>query len=61
MKMSRRKEQLGFLDIDLRDKYHNTFYKVKGKPLQKAISDFEDFLEQKFGIRGFSAREKRKR
>jgi len=55
-----RKKNYGYLDLEYRDQDNITQYKTKRKSLIKSIKDFENFLEKKFGIKGFSAREKKK-
>lgn len=54
------KSTVGYLDLTLTDSDNMPIYKSRGKGLSKAIRDFEKFLEEKYGIRGFSAHEKRK-
>jgi|TARA_Y100000310_G_scaffold229404_1_gene231819 hypothetical protein len=47
--------RLGFVDISMRDADNNTIFKQKGQNLGNAIRSFEKFLEEKYGVRGFSA------
>lgn len=54
---SKRKSRIGFVDIEMRDEDNNPVYKRRGKKLGDGIKEFEDFLEKKFGIKGFSAYE----
>lgn len=50
---------LGFLDLEFRDELDQPQFSVKRKSLRAAIADFENFLDKKYGIKGFSAREKK--
>lgn len=47
--------RFGFIDIEMRDADNNTVFKNRGQKLGRGIKQFENFLEQKFGIKGFSA------
>lgn len=49
----------GFVDITMRDEFNNNQFKTKRKPIRQAIKEFEDFLERKYGVKGFSAWEKK--
>ena len=63
MGKNRKKTNLGhkgFLDLEFRNELDEPEFKVKRRSLFKAIEDFEDFLWRKYGIKGFSAREKKK-
>lgn len=55
-----RKKNYGWLDIEYRDEDNVTQYKTRRKTLIRSIRDFENFLEKKYGIKGFSARKKKK-
>ncbi|HEC66675.1 MAG TPA: hypothetical protein ENI23_15470 [bacterium] len=52
--------RLGFLDIEMRDDTNMPIYKSRGQNLGRAIRSFEKFLEEKYGVRGFSAHDKKK-
>ncbi len=51
---------LGFLDIEFRDELDEPQFKVKRRSFFGAMKYFDEFLEKKYGIKGFSAREKKK-
>lgn len=58
--MSRKKfniGRLGFVDITMRDTDNQTVFRSKGKNLARGIQHFEKFLDEKFGVKGFSAHE----
>jgi len=43
------------MDFSIRDTTNETIFSVKGQNLGSAIRQLENFLEQKYGIKGFSA------
>lgn len=47
--------RLGFVDIKMRDDNNETIFTTKQRSLGNGIAHFEKFLEEKFGIKGFSA------
>lgn len=54
-KYRERVSRLGFVDIEMRDEENTTVFKRRGQKLGRGIKEFEKFLEEKFGIKGFSA------
>ena len=63
MGKNRKKTNLGhkgFLDLEFRNELDEPEFSVKRKSLGASIAAFEDFLWRKYGIKGFSAREKKK-
>jgi hypothetical protein len=45
---------LGFIDIEFRNELDEPQFKVKRRSLRKGIADFEEFLDKKYGIKGFT-------
>ena len=54
MAYNQRKSRSGFVDIEMRDETNMTMFKIRGQKLGNGIKEFEEFLEHKLGIRGFS-------
>lgn len=53
--MGKRKQKIGFIDAEIRDELNIPMFKVKGKSLANGIKEIDQFLEQKLGVKGFSA------
>lgn len=58
---SKKINRMGFLDIEMRDDTNTPIFRLKNQNLGQGIRNFEKFLEEKYGIKGFSAWEKSKK